>query len=139
MNGRAQFEFRASLSDLDHGLELLHRSIENLRRETGRAEDDPALTLFETALGEIAANALTHGRPHQGTRSPVDYVLRLRGTTVVATLTDGGPAVHEHLGRPMPDADSEAGRGLTIARSLLDDLGYERYGDVNRWRLVKTL
>jgi serine/threonine-protein kinase RsbW len=133
-----QFEFRASLSDLDHGLEVLHRSVEGLRRATGRAEDDPALTVFETALGEIAGNALTHGRP-RGTRPSVDYVLRLHGTTVVASLSDGGPPVREHLGRLMPDVESEAGRGLAMARSLLDDLGYERDGDVNRWRLVKKL
>jgi anti-sigma regulatory factor (Ser/Thr protein kinase) len=39
----------------------------------------------------------------------------------------------------MPAHDSEAGRGLAMARSLLDELGYERVGDVNRWRLVKQL
>jgi serine/threonine-protein kinase RsbW len=39
----------------------------------------------------------------------------------------------------MPDVESEAGRGLAMARSLLDDLGYERDGEVNRWRLVKQL
>jgi len=26
-----------------------------------------------------------------------------------------------------------------MARSLLDELGYERDGEVNRWRLVKRL
>ena len=138
MGQRRRFEFRATISDLDHGLEVLHRSVDSLRRATGRAEDDRALTLFETALGEIAGNALTHGRP-PGARVPVDYVLRLDGTSVVASLSDGGPPAHEHLGRAMPEVDSESGRGLAMARTLLDALDYERDGDVNRWRLVKKL
>jgi anti-sigma regulatory factor (Ser/Thr protein kinase) len=39
----------------------------------------------------------------------------------------------------MPGVDKESGRGLALARTLLDDFGYERDGDVNRWRLVKKL
>jgi serine/threonine-protein kinase RsbW len=39
----------------------------------------------------------------------------------------------------MPGHESEAGRGLAMARSLLDELGYERDGNLNRWRLVKKL
>jgi serine/threonine-protein kinase RsbW len=133
-----QFEFRASFAELDEGLEVLHKSIDRLRRATGRAADDRPLMLFETALGEIGGNVLTHGRP-TGTETPVDYALRFDGGTVVASLTDSGSPVHDHLSREMPGHDSEAGRGLAIARSLLDELGYEREGGVNRWRLVKRL
>jgi serine/threonine-protein kinase RsbW len=39
----------------------------------------------------------------------------------------------------MPGHESEQGRGLAMSRSLLDELGYERDGEVNRWRLVKRL
>jgi serine/threonine-protein kinase RsbW len=138
MGGDHKFEFRASFSDLDEGLDILHQSIDRLRRATGRAPDDRPLMLFETALGEIGGNVLTHGRP-AGTDVPVDYALRFDGGTVVASLTDSGSPVHEHLSREMPDHDSEAGRGLAIARSLLDELGYEREGGCNRWRLVKKL
>jgi serine/threonine-protein kinase RsbW len=135
---RHQFEFRASFAELDEGLDILHQSIDRLRRATGRAADDRPLMLFETALGEIGSNVLTHGRP-PGTETPVDYALELDHGTLVASLTDSGSPVHEHLGREMPDHDSEAGRGLAIARSLLDELGYERKGGLNRWRLVKRL
>jgi len=94
--------------------------------------------LFETALGEIGGNVLTHGRP-AGADRPVEYALRFEGGTVEASLSDSGQAAHEHLARAMPGHESERGRGLAIARSLLDELGYERDGDMNRWRLVKRL
>jgi serine/threonine-protein kinase RsbW len=136
--GHHGFEFRASFTDLDEGLDVLHRSIERLRLATGRSADDLPLMLFETALGEIGSNVLTHGRP-AGSVTPIEYALHLAEGTVVASLTDSGPPVHEHLAREMPVADSENGRGLAMARSLLDELGYERAGDQNRWRLVKRL
>jgi serine/threonine-protein kinase RsbW len=94
--------------------------------------------LFETAIGEIGANVLTHGRP-PGVDHHVEYVLQFSGGTAVASFTDPGPPVHEHLDRQMPDAASETGRGLAMARSLLDELGYEREGEVNKWRLMKRL
>ena len=132
------FEFNAQFTELGEGLDILHRSIQLLREATGRAQDDRALILFETALGEIGGNVLTHGRP-PGIERPVEYTLRLDGRTLVASLSDSGLPVHEHLSREMPAHDSEAGRGLAMARSLLDELGYERDGDLNRWRLVKRL
>ena len=132
------FEFHATFSGLDEGLDVLHRSIERLRQATGRADDDRALILFETALGEIGSNVLTHGRP-PGTEKPVDYALRFEHGVVEASLTDSGGPVHEHLGREMPGHEREQGRGLVMARQLLDELGYERDGAVNRWRLVKKL
>jgi serine/threonine-protein kinase RsbW len=132
------FAFHATFSGLDEGLDVLHRSVERLRRATGRASDDRQLMLFETALGEIGSNVLTHGRP-PGTVGPVDYEIRFERGVVEASLTDFGAPVHEHLGREMPGHESEAGRGLAMARSLLDELGYEREGGVNRWRLVKRL
>lgn len=135
---KKRFEFRASFSDLDEGLDILHRSVDRLRVALGRGPDDRALILFETALGEIGGNVLTHGRP-SGTTVPVEYALRAQGGEVVASFTDYGPPVHEHLGRDMPGHESEGGRGLAMARSLLDELGYERGGGLNRWRLVKRL
>jgi len=136
--GHRRFEFHATFSGLDEGLDILHDSVDRLRRATGRGPDDRALMLFETALGEIGSNVLTHGKP-AGTERPVEYTLRLDGHGVVASLTDSGPPVHEHLSREMPGHEHEDGRGLAMARSLLDELGYERDGEVNRWKLVKRL
>ena len=132
------FEFRAILTTLDQGLDVLHHSVELLRHATGRPADDRALVFFETALGEIGANVLTHGHP-EGTELPVEYHLHLDQDTLVASFVDPGPPAHDHLARAMPGPTSENGRGLALARSLLDELGYRRDGDVNRWRLVKRL
>ncbi|MHB8613996.1 MAG: hypothetical protein ACYDAL_16465, partial [Candidatus Dormibacteraceae bacterium] len=65
------FEFHATLSQLDAGLESLHESVRHLRESTGRGEDDRNLMHFEIALAEIGANVLTHGRP-AGTDPPVE-------------------------------------------------------------------
>jgi serine/threonine-protein kinase RsbW len=138
MRAERQFEFQASFSNLEEGLDLLHRSVDGLRRAIGRRRDDRELMLFETALGEIGSNVLTHGRP-AGAQLPIEYTLHLDGRTIVASLTDFGPPAHEHLERTMPDTESEDGRGLVLARELLDELGYERDGDRNHWRLVKRL
>jgi serine/threonine-protein kinase RsbW len=132
------FEFHATLSHLDEGLETLHDSVQKLREATGRDEGDRNLMHFEIALAEIGANVLTHGRP-AGTDPPVQYRLWLDDDAAKASFVDGGPPVEEVLSRAMPDASSEAGRGLPMARWLLDELLYKRDGEVNQWRLVKRL
>ena len=132
------FEFRATLSHLDEGLESLHESVRKLRDASGRSADDRNLMHFEIALAEIGANVLTHGRP-SGTDPPVEYRLWLDDDTAHALFIDGGPPVEEVLSRTMPDQASETGRGLPMARWLLDELLYKREGEVNRWRLVKRL
>jgi serine/threonine-protein kinase RsbW len=132
------FEFHATLSHLDEGLETLHESVRQLREATGRDDSDRNLMHFEIALAEIGANVLTHGRP-EGTDPPVEYRLWVEDDAAKAAFVDGGPPVEEVLSRAMPDASSEAGRGLPMARWLLDELLYKRDGEVNQWRLVKRL
>ena len=137
MGVQENFEFRAFLTELEPGLDLIHGSLDDLRQASTRIADR-TLLLFEIALGEIGGNVLTHGRP-LGTDHQVEYVLRYDGATIEATFTDSGPAAHEHLSREMPGHESEDGRGIAMARSVLDELGYEREGNLNRWRLVKRL
>jgi serine/threonine-protein kinase RsbW len=112
--------------------------VQKLRDRGGGALDETNLMLFESALAEIGANALTHGR-RSADDEPVEYALRLEGRTAMATFTDRGTPVHNHLTRSMPEPTSETGRGLAIARQVLDELGYERDGEINKWRLVKRL
>jgi serine/threonine-protein kinase RsbW len=132
------FEFHATLSHLDEGLETLHDSVQRLRESTGRGQEDRSLMRFEIALAEIGANVLTHGRP-EGTDPPVEYSLRFDHGAALAEFIDRGPPAHNSINRGMPDHSSESGRGLPMARSLLDELGYERDGEINKWRLVKRL
>ena len=117
---------------------MLHSSVHSMREHGAGALDETNLMLFESALAEIGANALTHGRSGEH-EAAVEFELRLDGRTALATFTDRGPPVHNHLTRSMPEPTSESGRGLAIARQVLDELGYERDGEINKWRLVKRL
>ena len=124
---------------MDDGLDTLHHSVELLREWTGRGADDRNLILFETALAEIGSNILIYTGKHGTSGPPVEYELRLEAETATASFTDRGPPIHNQLTRAMPAAMSEAGRGIAIARKVLDELGYKRDGEVNYWRLVKRL
>lgn len=110
-----------------------------MRGRVGTAVDETNVMLFESAVAEIGANVLTHGRREGPPDAPVEFKLRLEGHMAMATFTDRGPPLHNHLTRAMPEPSSESGRGLAIARQVLDELGYERDGDINTWRLVKRL
>ena len=110
-----------------------------MRDRVGTAVDETNVMLFESALAEIGANVLTHGRREGPADAPVEFNLRLEGHMAMATFTDRGPRLHNHLTRAMPEPSSESGRGLAIARQVLDELGYERDGEINTWRLVKRL
>jgi anti-sigma regulatory factor (Ser/Thr protein kinase) len=120
-------------------LDTLHDSVQLLREKAGRRPDDINLILFETALAEIGANVLMYGRKPGSRDRSVEYRLRLDDETATASFTDRGPPLHNQLRRAMPAPTSVAGRGLAIARKVLDELGYERDGEVNTWRLVKRL
>jgi serine/threonine-protein kinase RsbW len=124
---------------LEDALDTLHHSVELLRERTGRGADDRNLILFETALAEIGSNVLIYTGKHGTSGPPVEYELRLEEETATASFTDRGPPIHNQLTRAMPAAMSEAGRGIAIARKVLDELRYKRDGEVNCWRLVKRL
>jgi serine/threonine-protein kinase RsbW len=63
-----------------------------------------------------------HGRP-PGIR--YSFTLHVESGRLLGHLRDGGPPLDEYE-RPMPDTDSENGRGLALARVALDDLEYQR-------------
>jgi hypothetical protein len=39
----------------------------------------------------------------------------------------------------MPGVDAEEGRGLALARALLDTISLDRLDGINHWRLVRRL
>ncbi len=124
---------------MEDGLDTLHRSIQLVRERTGRDAGDRPLILFETALAEIGSNVLRYAHPPGSAQPRVEFELRLDSETLTALLKDWGPPLHNQLTRAMPAPSTEAGRGLAIARKVLDELGYQREGEVNTWRLVKRL
>jgi serine/threonine-protein kinase RsbW len=118
---------------------VLHRSVQLVRERMGSQGDDLSLILFETALAEVGANVLRYAHPDGSPQPLAEFELRLESETLTALLTDWGPPLHNRLTRAMPAQSNEAGRGLAIARKVLDELDYERKGEVNTWRLVKRL
>ncbi len=110
-----------------------------LRKGAAQKLDDLNLLLFESAVGEIGANVLTHGLAGGDAGLGVEYSLSLEGDAAVASFTDRGPPLHNQLARAMPAPTTERGRGLAIARAALDELAYAREGEVNTWRLMKRL
>lgn len=104
-------------------------------------EENPGVTpadlmMFETAVIEIAANVVKHGRPE----GEVTYQFRLmvREDRLEACLSDSGV---EPCDLPadagLPDDMSEQGRGLALAEAALDQLVYQRHEDRNVWRMVR--
>ncbi|MCH8989634.1 MAG: ATP-binding protein [Chloroflexi bacterium] len=100
---------------------------------------------FITALSEICANIIQHAfaeSPQQGT---MVLHLSLFGNRIEVEITDDGVLFDEQPGAtgpaPSPDADPpESGRGLQVARALLDTLRYRRSEESkNHWLLVKML
>ena len=110
-----------------------------VREHLGRTAADRPLILFETALAEIGNNVLRYALPPGSAEPLVEFELKLESNTLTALITDWGPSLHNHPTPAMPAPTVETGRGLAIARKALDELGYQREGEVNTWRLVKRL
>ena len=116
-------------------LDSVHYTLEGFWHRLGESAAEDWKMLFELAVCEIAANILEHARAEV---MEFDISITRDGDRVVAEFID--------TGRPYPrapkrakDEFDERGRGLKLARSVLDELIYERTGATNNWRLVKQL
>ena len=100
--------------------------------------DFSARMRFEIAVAEVAANIVEHaGSPEQGV---VDLNLRLMSfdDRVEARFRDTGRAADVDLATArLPEDAAEDGRGLAIALAAVDEVSYERDGDVNCWLVVQ--
>lgn len=100
------------------------------------AEDVPEHTrmCMELAVSEIGSNIIEHSADGQPVR--LRMVMTVQPDTVTVILTDdGGPAAVDLSQVGMPNEMSERGRGLAIARRVLDELSVSHNGDGNRWTL----
>ena len=113
--------------------------VQDLLARAGREHPDldaSDLMMFETAVVEVAGNVVEHGRPP----GEVNWTFRLRvlPDRLEGRLSDDG---HEYpggtWGTEMPDELAENGRGMALADAMLDDLHYERTGQVNHWLMVR--
>lgn len=91
---------------------------------------------FETAVVEVMGNIVEH--TPAGRRVDVTLRMDLYGDRMEASFEDTGDEVVVSLGAvAMPDELEEDGRGLAMAGSLVDELGYVREAGINRWRIVR--
>ncbi|HEY2880340.1 ATP-binding protein [Nocardioides sp.] len=117
-------------------LNLLHDLLERVGSEHPDI-DAGDLMLFETAVIEVAGNVVEHGRPSG--RVSWTFHLSVHSDRLEARLSDSGEEYPGGTwGTSMPkDPMQEDGRGLALATAVLDDLDYERTGDVNHWTMLR--
>ena len=126
-------DYRVDTLALPETLALVHDLLDRVRADhPDVARTD--LMLFETAVIEIATNVVEHGRAPSTIH--YSFTLEVRTDRLLGRLRDEGPPLPESV-RPMPDTDSEGGRGLAIARVALDDLIYQRVDGHNEWTMVR--
>ena len=100
---------------------------------------------FITALTEICANIIKHAFAESAQQGTMALHLRLYRNRVEVEIIDDGVLFDEEASSVElalgPDADiPESGRGLQVARALLDTLHYQRSQESkNNWLLVKML
>ena len=95
---------------------------------------DAVRTEMEIAVGEISANIIEHAAKDGPVRLRME-VRVLADKVHVSFVDDGPPAEVNVSAAVMPDYMAESGRGLPLARTVLDRLHYRR-SFVNHWTLV---
>ena len=93
---------------------------------------------FETALMEIANNIIEYAGNQSAGQTPIlDLSVTAAPGQLAASLTDTGPPANVDLAAVhMPDVHAEIGRGLALARALVDQLAYQRKDNSNEWSLT---
>ncbi len=100
---------------------------------------------FGTAFSEICANIIKHAFAESPQSGTMVLHLKLYRNRVEAEITDDGALFYEESGTGDsalgPEVDlPESGRGLQVARALVDTLRYRRSQESeNHWLLVKML
>ncbi|MBT2483838.1 MULTISPECIES: ATP-binding protein [unclassified Microbacterium] len=121
------------------GLAMVDRALDQLDLLWARSPEVSAedRTLFTLAVSEVATNVVQHN----GT-APVTMTVdvRVAGDVLCADITDSAPpASIEWRDVAMPDADSESGRGLALARAALDEFSHTFDEHGNTWTLRRHL
>ena len=89
------------------------------------------------ALAEILANIAEHGNADDDHPIHVEVEIYIGVGQLLITVTDDGEEPQIDLATvSMPNWDAESGRGLAIAKAVLDSLTYHRAAGFNHWRLT---
>ena len=114
-------------------LDRLHGLLEQVAAEHPELPSQDVMML-ETAVMEIANNVIEHGRPS----GRVTWTFEVEvGPALVARLRDSGEQYLGTLRTDLPDPLAEDGRGLALAGRAVDELTYDRDGEVNVWTMVR--
>jgi serine/threonine-protein kinase RsbW len=115
-------------------LDKIHHALEELWAD-GSGVSDVARMNMKLATAEIGANIVKHARRGQPVRMRMEA--RLLAHEVEFVFTDDGDPVHVDLASiGMPDEMAEGGRGLAIAKAVVDRLTYRRDHMGNHWTLA---
>ncbi|MGQ0624063.1 MAG: ATP-binding protein [Sporichthyaceae bacterium] len=95
------------------------------------------LALFETALTELMNNLIVHGDTDGDCPPTFDLELEVGRGGLSGRLVDDGAPGPDPEQTHMPMASELTGRGIPLARAVLDRLTYERRGDTNVWTLQR--
>ncbi len=108
-----------------------------MRDELGIADDEVCAQL-ELAVHEIWVNIVEHAYRDAG--GPVTITAARRGDQIVFELFDHGRDFDPRsVPEPRPERAQVRGFGLSIVRSLMDQIVYEHTADGNRWQLTRQL
>ena len=89
------------------------------------------------AVNEIAANIIEHATAAVGRLVRLQMWAHVRDNEVLIKLTDDGMPLSADLpSGDMPDELAERGRGLPLARAVLNRLNYHRADELNHWELA---
>jgi serine/threonine-protein kinase RsbW len=122
------------------GLATVEEILDTLEGLWPELPDVPAedRTLFTLAVSEIATNMVQHGEVTASRTLSVEIVLS--ADELRAVLVDTAPpASIDWHGVAMPDVDSESGRGLALARTVLDEFSHTYDDRGNTWVLVRRV
>jgi serine/threonine-protein kinase RsbW len=120
------------------GIDAIHELIESLWAQQPQLSDRDRMR-FETAVIEVATNIIEHAtkglpKPNKVT---IDLQLIAGPDRITARFRDDGSEAKVDLSDvQMPDATAEVGRGIALARALVDDVTYRRSASTNIWTVT---
>lgn len=94
---------------------------------------------FELAVVEVVTNAVRHSKPASD-HVELDLEVEVHPNLLLARLFELGaqPVEIPDDAGTMPSPESEAGRGLALARQLLTTITCERRDSANVWTLTRS-